>query len=157
MSRTKPPNALPARTSETREISELLAVRVRPQAVLIVEPDPEVQSRLATALSREGHRVVGTGSGEGALALVGEWDVDLALVSDSLPGRSGLEVARLLRERRPAATVLIMTDQIGASTRVAVRAVGAHDCIRKPIALDALRPWLVDAVSPRGRRADVAQ
>jgi DNA-binding response OmpR family regulator len=159
MSPIKHPPAKPARGNDAREISELLAVRVRPKAVLIVEPDPEVQSRLASALSREGHRVVGTGSGEGALALVEEWAVDVALVGDSLPGRSGLEVGRLIRERRPETTVLIMTEQVGPSTRLAVRAVGGHDCLRKPVELDALRPFLLDTVSqPQvGRRADVAQ
>ncbi|MFM2420983.1 MAG: hypothetical protein RL385_5706 [Pseudomonadota bacterium] len=157
MSRPFIASTRPTRTSETREISELIAVRTPPRAVLVVEPDPEVQSRLASALGREGHRVVGTGSGEGAMALIDQWDVDLALVSDSLPGRSGLEIARLIRQRRPQTTVLIMTEHVEPSTRVAVRAIGAHDCVRKPLDVDAIRAWLCAPVGHLGGHEAVAQ
>lgn len=136
------------RSSAARELSELVPIRSRNRAVLVVEADPEVQAHLASALSREGHRVVGTGSGDGALALVEQWSVDLALVSDVLPGLGGLEVARLLREVRPHATVLVMSEHVEPSMRAAARAVGANDCVRKPLDIASLAPWLEDPVSP---------
>src|SRR5688500_9115242 len=66
------------------------------RSVLVVEADPEVQVQMARALRKCGLRVVGTSSGDGALALVSEWDVDLILISEDLPGRAGVEVTRLI-------------------------------------------------------------
>ena len=63
------------------------------QSVLVVEADPDLQVQMARALRKQGLRVVATGSGSGALALVSEWDVSLILVSESLPGRSGIDLA----------------------------------------------------------------
>ena len=51
------------------------------------------------------------GSGEEALALVGELDPDLILVDVRMPGINGFETARRLSSGHPAATVvLISTD-----------------------------------------------
>ena len=98
------------------DVSELVPVANASRAALVVEADPEVQARLARNLSRRGHRVVGTGSGDGALALISQWDVDLVLISDDLPGRTGIEVARLVHQARPKATVVLMCDNLEPGT-----------------------------------------
>ena len=48
--------------------------------VLVVESDPDLQWNLARMLTVQGNRVVGTSSGDGAVALITEWPVDLILV-----------------------------------------------------------------------------
>jgi len=120
------------------EVSELVPISFMGRAVLVVEADPEVQAGLARNLSRRGNRVVGTGSGDGALALVSQWNVDLVLIADALPGRNGVEVARLVRKACPAAVVVLMADTLEPATRVAARAAGADDCVRKPLSEDQL-------------------
>jgi CheY-like chemotaxis protein len=138
----------PAERGEQREkrvngdVSELVPVAANSRAVLVVEADPEVQARLARNLSRRGHRVVGTGSGDGALALISQWEVDLVLVSDNLPGRTGIEVARLVHQERPKATVVLMCDNLEPGTRAAARAAGATECVRKPLLDEHIGYWL---------------
>jgi CheY-like chemotaxis protein len=138
----------PAEGGEQREkrangdVSELVPVASTSRAVLVVEADPEVQARLARNLSRRGHRVVGTGSGDGALALTSQWAVDLVLVSDNLPGRTGMEVARLIHQALPRATVVLMCDNLEPGTRAAARAAGATECVRKPLLDEHLGYWL---------------
>src|SRR5687768_17049798 len=73
----------------------------RPSGVLVIEDDPDLQWRLARMLTVQGNRVVGTSSGDGALALISQWPVDLVLVDEDLPGMSGLEVARRIRTSHP--------------------------------------------------------
>lgn len=115
------------------EISELVPVVFMGRSVLVVEADPEVQARLARGLSRRGNRVVGTGSGDGALALVSQWDVDLVLISDTLPGRSGVEVVRAVHQIRPQAVIVLMSDNLEQCIRLAAAGAGASDCVRKPL------------------------
>jgi CheY-like chemotaxis protein len=110
--------------------------------VLVIEADPEVQVQMARSLRRSGLRVVGTSSGDGALALIAEWDVDLILVSEDLPGRNGIEVARLIHAVRPHAKVVLLAVTAEAEVWEAARAAGAVGCVPKPLELHSLSRWL---------------
>ncbi len=121
------------------------------RSVLVVEADPDVQVQLARTLRAQGHRVVGTSSGDGALALVTEWAVDLVLVSQDLPGRTGVEVTRVLRERRPSVPVVLMVSGTEVSIREAARMAGAAGCVAKPLAVETLNFWLGPPLIPRLR------
>ena len=72
-----------------------------------------------------------------------------------MPGKSGLDLLRTLRERDPAALVLVLTafGDAGAAGE-AIRA-GAYDFISKPYDLAALRETLAALArsAPAGRRA----
>lgn len=130
------------RERETLDVPALIRVGPRERSVLVVEPDPEVQVQMARTLRREGHRVVGTSSGDGALALVSQWDVDLILISEDLPGRAGIEVTRLIHAVRPQAPVVVMATLAEPSLRAAARAAGAIDCVPKPLQVEDLSRWL---------------
>ena len=121
------------------------------RSVLVVEADPDVQVQVARSLRAQGHRVVGTSSGDGALALVTEWAVDLVLVSQDLPGRTGVEVTRILRERRPSVPVVLMVSGTEGAIREAARLAGAAGCVPKPLSLDTLNLWLGPPIVPRLR------
>jgi DNA-binding response OmpR family regulator len=114
------------------------AVAPRPAGVLVVESDPDLQWTLARTLTIQGNRVVGTSSGEGALALIAQWPVSLVLVAEDLPGMDGLEVAKRLRESHPHIPVVLMTGEESADLHVAARLVGAVGTLTKPFRLEAL-------------------
>src|ERR1700712_198354 len=96
MQRVKRRTTRRQRERQAQSVPAFIRVGPRERSVLVVEADPEIQVQMARALRREGHRVVGTSSGDGALALVSQWDVDLILISEDLPGRAGIEVTRLI-------------------------------------------------------------
>src|SRR5688572_27955858 len=89
-------------------------------SVLVVESDPDLQWRLARMLTVQGHRVVGTSTGDGALALMAEWPVDVVLVDEGAPGMpTGLDVAVRLRESHPHIPVVMMTGSEAPELRMA--------------------------------------
>jgi DNA-binding response OmpR family regulator len=110
----------------------------RERGVLVVEDDPDLQWTLARMLTLRGNRVVGTSSGEAALELLSQWPVDLVLVDDTLPGMSGMELARTIKERHPGAPVVLMSTQDSRESRIAARLAGAVAFVIKPFALEAL-------------------
>lgn len=118
------------------------AVAPRPAGVLVVENDPDLQWTLARTLTIQGNRVVGTSSGEGALALIEQWPVSLVLVDEDLPGMDGLEVAKRMRETHPHVPVVLMTGEQSADVRVAAKLVGAVGTLTKPFRLEALSELL---------------
>jgi two-component system response regulator FlrC len=106
--------------------------------ILVVEDDPDLQWHLARMLTVQGHRVVGTSSGDGALALVSQWPVDLILVDETLPGMSGLEVASLLRTDHPGIPVVLMTSEASEELDIAARVAGVVETLVKPFRSEAL-------------------
>ncbi|MFW6067812.1 MAG: response regulator [Myxococcota bacterium] len=114
------------------------AVAPRPAGVLVVENDPDLQWTLARMLTVQGNRVVGTSSGEGALALIEQWPVSLVLVDEELPGMDGLEVAKRLRESHPHIPVVLMTGEQTTDLQVAARLVGAFATLTKPFRREAI-------------------
>lgn len=111
---------------------------IREKGVLIVEDDPDFQWRLARMLTLRGNRVVGTSSGEAALELMSQWPVDLVLVDDTLPGMSGMELARVIQERHAGIPVVIMSSQDSRESRLAARLAGAVAVLTKPFSLESL-------------------
>jgi ActR/RegA family two-component response regulator len=79
------------------------------RAVLIVEPSPDHQARLARLVAVHGHRAVGTCSLDGALALLQVFPVDLVLLADEVAGAAPLKVVAEIVRRRPGSRIVIMT------------------------------------------------
>ena len=114
------------------------------RSVLLVEGDPDLQWSLARMLTVNGNRVIGTSSGDGALAVIEQWRPDLALVASSLPGTSGVEVARLLREKNPDLLVILM-DEPSAEPSVIEGSTDVSAYLAKPFRFEALRK-LIDSL-----------
>jgi YesN/AraC family two-component response regulator len=109
--------------------------------VLIVDDEVLVRSFLRSALEGTA-QVVEAEDGDQALAILQERAgsaVDLLLVDDLLPRRSGLEVLRLTRRNWPGIPVVILTGFGSEDLAVAALRAGASDYLRKPIAAEVLR------------------
>jgi DNA-binding response OmpR family regulator len=109
--------------------------------VLLVESDPDLQWNLARMLTVNGNRVVGTSSGDGALAVIEQWAADLALVSATIPGTSGVEVARRLREHNPDLLVILMDEADPAAPATEPSPVVSAR-LAKPFGFEVLRALL---------------
>ncbi len=78
--------------------------------VLLVDDEDEVRASTADMLEELGYRVLEAGSGEAALALVAEGIApDLLLADYLMPGITGVELARALREKLQGLPVLIVS------------------------------------------------
>jgi DNA-binding response OmpR family regulator len=125
-----------------RAVRALTAGRREATGILLVEADPDVQWRLAKMLGELASRVVGTSTGEGALALMSMWPVDLVLVDQNIPGTSGIEVAERLRKAHPDTPLVLMTAAESHDLRVRARLAGAMGLLVKPFGFDHLRELL---------------
>ncbi len=81
------------------------------RAVLIVEPNPDQQARLARLVAVRGHRVIGTTSIEGAVAFMRAFPVDLVLLAEEIAGDAPWRVVADLLTGRPKLRVVIMTPE----------------------------------------------
>lgn len=124
--------------------------------ILLVD-DPEATEYLSGLLRAAGLETRSVASGEDALDLVRAERPDLVVAEVRLPGVSGYEVVRALRDRYGdrLPIVLLSGDRVDAIDRVAGLLLGADDCLAKPFAPDELiarvrRLLARSAVEPRG-------
>ncbi len=89
------------------------------ETVLLVEDEELVRMMLVEVLKSGGYNVLDARHGTDALAVAGKYDepIDLLVTDITMPGFSGLELARRLGENRPSMRVLLIsgyTDQEAA-------------------------------------------
>ena len=118
--------------------------------LLLVDDDEAACRLLAEVLEREAYRVVTALSADEALAALDEpVPFDAILTDLRMPAKSGLDLLRIVRERDPAALVLVLTAfGDAAAAGDAIRA-GAYDFISKPYDIAALRETLARALGRR--------
>lgn len=98
--------------------------------VAVIEPDATDRRLLRTLLSRLNADVKDYDSAESFLA--SPIEVRSCLITDmSLPGMSGLELLRKLRDCRSAPPVILLGEEADVSTAVAAMREGAADFIEK--------------------------
>ena len=107
--------------------------------ILIVEDEHKVASGIARALREESYAVDIAGNGPDALDLAASAPYDVILLDVRLPGISGIEVCRELRQSGKETPILMLTARSLVSQRVEGLDAGADDYLAKPFAIAELR------------------
>ena len=74
---------------------------------------------------------------------------DLVLTDFNMPGISGLEVARAIRDVRPDLPVVVLSGYITDELRAQAAAVGVRELIAKPHEVEELRDTVHRLLKPR--------
>ncbi len=100
--------------------------------ILLVEDEPGLVLALSDLLSGEGYDVDTATDGVTAVSKAGGEPFDLIVLDVMLPGKSGFDVCRELREQGNEAAVLMLTARTQVMDRVAGLKLGADDYLTKP-------------------------
>jgi DNA-binding response OmpR family regulator len=106
--------------------------------ILIVDDEPEWVSALAERLGLRGFAATGVTDGEAALARLRAGAFDVALVDVKMPGLGGLDLVRAIKAQWPELPVILLTGHSSAPDAERGLALGAWDCLLKPVQIDAL-------------------
>jgi signal transduction histidine kinase len=77
--------------------------------ILVVDDEFMVRSVITKLLALKGHSVVEAASGAEALSVLEECQVDLIFTDQGMPEMNGREFARIVRDRRPALPIILLT------------------------------------------------
>jgi len=100
--------------------------------ILLVEDAPDVQMVVADLLRGHGHEVAVSGDGDEGLRLATGQQFDLMILDVMLPGMSGFDLCRAVRERGFDGAVLMLTARARVDDRVEGLSTGADDYLIKP-------------------------
>jgi two-component system KDP operon response regulator KdpE len=105
--------------------------------VLIVDDEPQIRRVLLTILTSQGYSVIEAKNGDEALEKIRCEHLDLILLDVNMPGRSGIETCREIREAGDI-PVIILTVRNAERDKVSALDAGANDYVVKPFGADEL-------------------
>ncbi len=106
--------------------------------LLVVEDDPEMRALLERGLAAEGYEVRAVDNGVDALIAARAEPISGAVVDVMLPGMSGFEIARRVREGGETFPILLLTARDAVRDRVFGLDSGADDYLTKPFDFEEL-------------------
>src|SRR3954451_14719791 len=105
--------------------------------ILVVDDSELVCRQLSQLLAREDRRIKVAHDGTEAMEWLVDGNFSLVLTDLRLPGISGLELIKEVRDRGLPITIIVMTGHASIDTAVEAMKLGAYDYIHKPV--DAMR------------------
>lgn len=134
---------------ETGQAAEALAERlldllgadlVMPDRVLVVDDQPVAALFAARVLETAGMRVERVGDPFAVMGALADFIPDLVLMDLHMPGVSGIELTRILREQERFAElpIIFLSAELDPSQQLAALRVGGDDFLAKPVAPDQL-------------------
>jgi two-component system, OmpR family, alkaline phosphatase synthesis response regulator PhoP len=109
-------------------------------SILVVDDDPEIVTMLSMRLGKRGYQVTTAGDGTKALELAKNTKFDIVLLDVMMPGKSGWEVARALKQDPATQDVkIVMVSAIGEKTNeITAPIYGADAHVDKPFEFEHL-------------------
>jgi phosphate regulon transcriptional regulator PhoB len=104
------------------------------QKILVVEDEPDISKLVSYNLAQERFKVLTAEDGEQALKVIQREKPNLVVLDLMLPGLSGIEVCKILRDRPETAKlpILMLTAKASETDRVVGLEIGADDYLAKP-------------------------
>src|SRR3954447_6829065 len=117
----------------------------RPTKTILICDDDQGMRDTLTAILKRDYRVISVSSGEAALSLLKSEDVDLMLQDIRLPGISGFDVLRIVKENYSLVECIMISAINEVETAVQAMKHGAYHYITKNFDYDELRSLVRNA------------
>ncbi len=125
--------------------------------ILVIDDEYLIRWSLQQNLVEHGYEVFMTASAEEGLAVMEREDPNLVLLDIQLPGMSGMELLRGIKETRPECAVVMITATSDLSVAVRAMKDGAFDYLPKPFNLDEVRITVDKALETRRLKDEVTR
>ncbi len=107
--------------------------------ILVVDDDESLRWVTQAQLQQSGYDVAAAPDGKAALNAIHQAPPDLVITDLKMPGMSGLDLLRKIREDYPEIVVIMVTAFGTVENAVEAMKAGAYDYITKPVNMDELR------------------
>ncbi len=107
--------------------------------ILVLDDEPDVRNLLARILKEENYQVSEADTAESALSSIEESVPDLVIADINLPGMSGLDFFKLVKENNPQLPFIFLSGLTDEFDKVLGLELGAEDYITKPFGVRELK------------------
>ena len=114
--------------------------------ILVADDEESIRWVLSKALKKQGYEVETADDGIQARDMAQKRRYDLAILDIKMPGMSGLDLLKFIRDEQPQTLVVIMTAEATMEHAVTAMKNGAYDYLTKPFDLTALDAIILKAI-----------
>jgi DNA-binding NtrC family response regulator len=114
--------------------------------ILLIDDESHNREALTLLLSHAGYQVQSAASGEEALKILQETPFEIVITDLFLPGVSGIDILKRVKEDSPYTNVILITGNASAETAVEAMKEGAFDYITKPLNFEKLKILVAKAL-----------
>jgi two-component system, NtrC family, response regulator AtoC len=115
--------------------------------ILAVDDEPNMRRLLEISLRQAGYVALSAANGKDALALMKAEQIDLIVSDLHMPGMSGIELLKQIRDDNETVPFIMVTAQGEISTAVEAMKLGASDYILRPFDLEVLEVAISKALN----------
>ena len=108
------------------------------KTILVIEDDVSILRGLKDNLKFEGYEVLTATDGQEGIVLALEQSPDLVLLDIMLPGPSGYDICRKVKEQKPYLPIIMLTARSKEVDKIAGLDLGADDYVTKPFSTPEL-------------------
>jgi two-component system, OmpR family, KDP operon response regulator KdpE len=105
--------------------------------ILVIDDESQITRVLRAALSAQGYDVRTANDPEEGLRLFRDWPPDMVITDLMMPGKSGVEVTRIIRSRS-ITPILVLSVREHERSKVEALDAGADDYVTKPFSIQEL-------------------
>ena len=105
--------------------------------ILVVDDETQISRVLKTSLQSQGYEVKTEADGEGGFNAAMNWLPDLIVTDLSMPGMSGIELCRAVRERSRV-PIIVLSVRGEEKSKIEALDAGADDYVTKPFSVNEL-------------------
>lgn len=141
-------------TPSEEKATEIFSSSERKFKILVVDDNENIREMLEDFLNFEGHKPVLAKDGKEALEIFCEKDFDLVITDLGMPGMSGWELSKCIKQRKPEIPIVIITGwgaQLGAED---LKKNNVESILSKPFNLDQVKQ-MIETIGARLLRKGV--
>lgn len=125
--------------------------------ILVVDDEKLIRWSLEQDLTRAEYEVICAETGEAGLQLFREEQPEMVLLDIRLPGMSGIDLLRAIREVDSDAQVIMITAHGDVQSAVTAMKLGAYDYLEKPFEMERVRHLVEKALETAALKREVRQ
>lgn len=123
--------------------------------IVLVEDEDVLRRYLSGTLQRLEHTVRAAETAEEGLSFIEEGEPDIVLTDFRLPGMTGFDLLKAVKEAHPSVAVVLLTAHGTVEDAVAAMRAGASDYLTKPVNLQELRLIIDRCIASKGMRNEL--
>jgi len=114
--------------------------------VLLVDDEEGFRAAIARRLGKRGFVLMQASCGEDCLDILGKEPVDVVILDVKMPGISGIETLKIIKQNHETVQVILLTGNVAVSDGIEGIKSGAFDYLTKPVEIDHLVNKIKQAV-----------
>jgi len=123
--------------------------------IFVVDDDDLIVTMLTRSFKKERYEVQSAVEPEGVIDRIRSWSPDVVFLDISLPGKSGIDILRELKDQEVDAQVIMLTADDSAESAVKAMKLGAVDYLTKPFNIEEVKIVLANVIERNALKQEV--